>query len=467
MKNSLESVIFRAAPPMSLKLRLNLMITALLALVMLVGALLMIGNAREDVRAEVESSAGLALHLLDTEILHYTSDYAWLNGVDVKKASIFRLQSLGNIRHLRIEFYDFSGRKRDSNRPETGAREESGPPLWFVRAMGLASPSMHATRRQIFVSGRVIGELVVTPDPTYEIAEIWDDTKGLFVLVGIFFLVVNAMIYWAVGRALRPVDRVQEALSEIEQGKLEARLPQFELPELSGISRKFNAMAQTLQQSVESNHKLTQQIIRLQEDERKSLARDLHDEIGQCLTAINIDAMAIVNARKIADARESANAIAGVARQLMDMVHHMLQRLRPGVLDELGLAAALHDLVYSWRQRNRGVSSNVRIADDLGSMHETVAIAAYRIIQECMTNVSRHADARRLTLCVARDHDDLLLQVEDDGHGFDTAQSVDGYGLAGMRERVQGLGGSFDIESAPGAGTRLLIRIPCQMEELA
>jgi len=451
---------------MSLKLRLNLMITALLALVMLVGALLMIRNARGDVRAEVESSAGLALHLLDTEILHYTSDYAWLNGVDVKKASIFRLQSLGNIRHLRIEFYDFAGRLRDSNRPEVGMREEGGPPAWFVRAMDIASPAMHATRRQIFISGRVVGELVVTPDPTYEIAEIWDDTKGLLVLVGVFFLVVNAMIYWAVGRALRPVDSVQEALSEIEQGKLQARLPQFELPELAGISRKFNAMAQTLQQSVESNHKLTQQIIRLQEDERKSLARDLHDEIGQCLTAINIDAMAIVNARKIADARESANAIAGVARQLMDMVHHMLQRLRPGVLDELGLAAALQDLVYSWRQRNRGVSSNVRIADDLGNMHETVAIAAYRIVQECMTNVSRHAGARRLTLCVAREYEDLLLQVEDDGCGFDVTQSMDGYGLAGMRERVQGLGGSFDIESAAGAGTRLMIRIPCLVEDL-
>lgn len=449
---------------MSLKLRLNLMITLLLALVMMVGALLMVRNAREDVRAEVESSASLALHLLDTEILHYTSDYAWLNGADTRKASIFRLQSLGNIRHLRIEFYDYAGRLRDSNRPASGANAESGPPSWFVRAMDITSPAMHKIRRPLFMNGRILGELVVTPDPTYEIAEIWDDTKGLFALVGVFFLVVNAMIYWAVGRALRPVIRVQMALSEVERGNLEARLPSFDLPELSGISRKFNTMAQTLQQSVQSNHRLTQQIIRLQEDERKSLARDLHDEIGQCLTAINIDAMAIINARRIADARESAQAIADIARQLMDMVHHMLQRLRPGMLDELGLAPALHELVYNWRQRNRGVSSSVRVAEDLGELSETVAVAAYRIVQECLTNVSRHAGARRVTLGVVRDADELLLEIGDDGCGFDPANGVGGYGLAGMRERVQGLGGSFVLESAAGAGTRLRIRLPCTVE---
>lgn len=467
MRNSLESTIFDRLPTMSLKLRLNLMITVLLALVMLAGAMLMVRNAREDVRAEVESSAGLALHLLDTEILHYTSDYAWLNGTDGRKASIFRLQSLGNIRHLRIEFYDYAGRLRDSNRVSGTQPGEGQPPAWFVRIMDIASPAMHETRRPIFMNGRVLGELVVTPDPSYELAEIWDDTKGLLGLVAIFFVVVNAMIYWAVGRALRPVIRVQMALSEIEQGNLEARLPPFELPELAGISRKFNAMAQTLQQSVQNNHRLTQQIIRLQEDERKSLARDLHDEIGQCLTAINIDAMAIVNARRIADARVSANAIAEVARQMMDMVHHMLQRLRPGVLDELGLAPALHELVYNWRQRNRGVSSSVCVAEDMGELSETVSIAAYRIVQECLTNVSRHSGARRVTLAVGRDADGLLLEIGDDGCGFDPANDMDGYGLAGMKERVQGLGGTFDMDSASGAGTRLRIRLPCSVEVAA
>ncbi len=450
---------------MSLRLRLNLLITGLLLLVMCVGAILMIRNAREDVRAELESTASLALHLLDTEILHYTSDYAWLNGADASRASMFRLQSLENIRHLRIEFYDFRGRLRDSNRSLERGGEQEQVPAWFLRAMDIASPAMHETRRRVFMHGRVIGEMVVTPDPTYEIAEIWDDTVGLMGLVGVFFLVVNGMVYWAVGRALRPVDRVQAALTEIEQGNLDARLPLFKLPELAGIGLKFNTMASTLQLSVQSNHRLTQQIIRLQEDERKNLARDLHDEIGQYLTAINIDAMAIIKSRKISDARVSAEAIADITQQLMDMVHHLLQRLRPGLLDELGLAPALQDLVYTWRQRNRAISTSVRIPDDLGAIDETTAIAAYRIVQECLTNISRHSHARRVTLNLSRRADRLVLQVEDDGRGFDLAEITEGYGLAGIRERVQGLRGKFDLKTALGEGTMLTMEIPCAGEE--
>lgn len=118
---------------MNLKLRLNLIITALLLLVMLIGALLMIRNARDDVRAEVESTALLALHLLDAEILHYTSDYVWLNGVNPNRASIFRLQSLENVRHLRIDFFDARGNLRDSNRPVAKVDEWPAPPMVFER----------------------------------------------------------------------------------------------------------------------------------------------------------------------------------------------------------------------------------------------------------------------------------------------------------------------------------------------
>lgn len=448
---------------MSLKLRLNLMITMLLVLVMLLGALLTIRNAREDVRAEVESTAGLALHLLDAEILHYTSDYAWLNGADSGKASIFRLQGLGNVRHLQIEFYDALGNLRDSNRG-TDNVIENAPPTWFMRMMDIVSSTMQPTHRPIFANGRVIGELVVTPDPSYEISEIWHDTLGLLLLVAVFFVVVNVMVFWAVNRALRPVDRIMAALTELELGRLETRLPAFTLPELASISGKFNAMAQTLQHSIQNNHHLTQRLIRLQEDERKSLARDLHDEIGQYLTAIHVDATAILNAKRIAAAHESALAINGAARQMMDMVHDMLRRLRPGGLDELGLNAALRELIGTWRQRNHGVTSVIKVSGQLEGINDTVAVAAYRIVQECLTNVARHAAAHRVTIAVGREADQLTLLVEDDGCGFMPDAASSGFGLAGMRERVEGLGGKFDLSSTPGSGVRIAVRLPCVVQ---
>ncbi len=448
---------------MSLTVRLNLMITLLLFIVISIGAILSVQSAREDVRAEVLSTASLASHLLDAEILHYTSDYAWLNAADPNKASIFRLESLADIRHLKIEFYDRFGRLRDSNREERAVGENT-PPAWFVKLMDVTSVDGTEVRRVIYASGRAIGELVITPDSSFEIEEIWHDTQGLLWLVAIFFVTVNAMVYWALKKALQPVGSVVNALNSLEEGDLDARLPQFELPELAGLSIKFNAMAQTLQQSIKSNHRLTQKIIRVQEDERKSLARELHDEIGQCMTAINVDAMAIVNSRDLTAAKRSAIAISDVSMHILDMVHHMLQRLRPGVLDELGLSIALDEYVYGWRERNAGIASCISIPKDLGEMDDEVALAAYRIIQESLTNITRHADARRMTLSVVDEKESLVIEIEDDGIGFDPA-SFGGYGLAGMRERVEGLGGSFGLTTAPGKGTKISVRLPIHIEE--
>ncbi len=449
---------------MSLTVRLNLMITLLLFIVISIGAILSVQSAREDVRAEVQSTASLASHLLDAEILHYTSDYAWLNGADVNRASIFRLESLADIRHLKIEFYDRFGRLRDSNRHEQ-TPDEDAPPRWFVRLMDVTPMDGGEVRRMIYASGRAIGELVITPDSSFEIAEIWNDTQGLLWLVAIFFVAVNAIVYWAVRTALHPVGSVVNALNALEEGDLNARLPQFKLPELAGLSVKFNAMAQTLQQSIKSNHRMTQKIIRLQEDERKNLARELHDEIGQCMTAINVDAMAIANSKSLEAAKRSANAITEVSMQILDMVHSMLQRLRPGVLDELGLSIALDEYVYGWRERNRGISSCINIAKDLGDLEEEVALAAYRIVQEALTNITRHAQARRVMLTVNRANESLAIELEDDGKGFVPDNFASGYGLAGMCERVEGLGGSFCLTTAPDKGTKISVQLPTHIEE--
>ena len=464
--NKLKKYNYRAyADKMNLKIRINLIITLLLALVLILGAVMMIDNAREDIRAEVDSTTVLALHLLDAEVLHYNSDYTWANPDQKNKVDIFRLQSLDNVRHLRIEFFDSFGRLRDSNRPPTGHGTNS-PPDWFEKLMSKVSTSLKATHRPIIVNNRILGELVVTPDPSYEIAEIWHDTIGLLTLGFVFFLLLNGMVYWAVDRALRPLSNILNALTELEHGHLNARLPAFSLPELSNISSKFNAMAQTLENSTLNNHRLTQQIIRLQEDERKNIAHDLHDEIGQHLTAIHIDASAILKAKNIAEAHDSATAISSVARQMMEIVREMLQRLRPAILDELGLQASLHELIDNWRQRNRGVSVSINISSQLNNLNETIAITAYRIVQECLTNITKHSNARLVTIKVEHQAELLKLSVKDSGQGFDPLQIAKGFGLAGMRERVEGLGGSFQLIADLGSGVMIEVSLPINIRSL-
>lgn len=448
---------------MNLKIRINLIITLMLAITMLLGAWMMIDNAREDVRAEVDSTTTLALHLLDAEVLHYTTDYTWTSAEQRNKTSIFRLQNLDNVRHLKIEFFDAFGRLRDSNR-STGVLEHHSSPWWFKKLMSSVYTSLKETHRPVIVNSRVLGELVITPDPSYEIAEIWNDTLGLLSLGLLFFFVLNGLVYWAVDRALNPLGKVLNALTQLEHGHLEARLPPFSLPELSNISSKFNAMAQTLENSMNNNRRLTHQIIRLQEDERKNIAHDLHDEIGQHLTAINIDATAILKAKKITSARASAIAIGEVARQMMEIVREMLQRLRPGILYELGLHVALDELIDTWRQRNRGINLIISVSNELNNLNETVAITVYRIVQECLTNITKHASARQVRIKI-ESHDKLLtVLVKDDGQGFDQSQISEGFGLSGMRERVEGLGGSFVMSAHLGLGVSIKLSLPVNIK---
>jgi two-component system sensor histidine kinase UhpB len=309
------------------------------------------------------------------------------------------------------------------------------------------------------LNGRFVGELVVTPDPSYEIAEVWNDTIGLLVMVSLFFLVINLSVYVLVKYTFRPVDRIKNALAQIELGHLKTRLPDFKQIELHEIGQKFNLMAETLQKSTQNNHNLTQQIIRLQEDERKHLARDIHDEIGQYLTAINMDASAIVNGRKLSSAKESARAISSVTRQMMDVVHHILQRLRPRALDELGLGLALNELVHQWRQRCRNVHIVQNVNLNLAGIDELASITAYRVMQECLTNIAKHANAKKVVINVTQDERFVYLEIEDDGVGFDQNHTSQGFGLAGMKERIHGLLGEMIIESSLTKGTKVMVKL--------
>ena len=439
---------------MSLKLLLNTMITALLLFMLLVGSLLTLRSAQSDIRAELESTAGLALHLIDKELLYLADE----KGIPHDKTP-FSLDSLGHVRHLRIEYFDTDGRLRDTNQLAFNLPAVRPPPTWFIRLVALVSTEVPPKRRRIVSNDDYLGEVVITPDPSYEIAEIWHDSLEMLVLVASFFIAVNLLVYWAVDRALRPVSKILEAINEFERGNLSARLPQLRLPELSRISEKFNGMAETLQKSITRNHKLSQQLMRLQEDERKSLARELHDEIGQSLAAIHTDAAAIANCtQKCTPAHDSAQAIIDVSRQLMGMVRNMLEKLRPETLDNLGLKVALEELAAKWRQRHPGIVYELHIGDDL-QVTEPLRIVAYRIVQESLTNISRHANASFVSISVWIESGILAIVVEDDGCGF-IASSASGFGLVGMRERVEGMNGELEIHSALGKGSSIMARLP-------
>ena len=432
---------------MTLKLRLNLLITALLLLILFAGAFLSLDNALQNARAEVKSAEKLVLYLFDTAILNNDK----INQQKIARQT-FNLQRLNHMRHIKIELLDVDGRVLDSNQA-TYREVNHEAPAWFESLANRLTSKWEPSVRTLEFEGKPIGRLVITPDPTYEYAEKWKYMSDLFKLVLVFFVLVNLMVIWAVAQALKPTERILYALNELEQGNLETRLPMFKLPELARIGQKFNRMIETLQTSIQKNHKLTQELITLQEQERKSLARDLHDEFGQCLTAIHTDASVVLklSEKKYPELHQSALAITQLSRHLIDMVSGLLQKLRPGILDELGLEAALEDTVETWQARHPDVKASVKIKGLDANLTETQNIAIYRLVQECLTNISRHAQAKHISIEIIKTTKSgkagLQVSIQDDGKGFNT-KKTDGLGLPGMRERVEGLGGALSIQSS-------------------
>lgn len=213
---------------------------------------------------------------------------------------------------------------------------------------------------------------------------------------------------------------------------------------------------------------LTKHMDQVQEAERRHLARELHDELGQCLTAIKTDAVLIRNRSEETDRKiyQSAQAIIDTASHIYDVVHNMITRLRPSPLDDLGLMATLQESISKWQQRQPEITFNLITEGQLNGFDEATNMTVFRVVQEALTNAVRHADAENILVKVIRDKsefsDQLKINIRDDGKGMvvnDFHSDVD-FGLLGMRERAQSLGGSFDLESQLGAGVNLTITIP-------
>jgi two-component system sensor histidine kinase UhpB len=211
-------------------------------------------------------------------------------------------------------------------------------------------------------------------------------------------------------------------------------------------------------------HRLAQHLETVREEERKRLSRELHDDIGQILTALKID-LAVVR---------DACSCGGAAREKMDDMHRLLtegirsihslcRNLRPGALDDLGLEEALAGLVEDWRRRN-AVECDLCVDVEDEALSDEIKTAAFRVLQEALTNVSRHANATHVGITLVADGETFTFSVRDNGCGMDpqAARKVASFGLLGMHERIETLGGELSIASAPGDGTRIEATIPLQ-----
>jgi len=241
--------------------------------------------------------------------------------------------------------------------------------------------------------------------------------------------------------------------------------------------RYFEAKRQLLlRKSVEArladalaeNQRLAQQYVDVQEYERKALARDLHDELGQYLNAIKLDALSIRDA--VSDnpgAQNATHAVIANIDRMYGVVTGLIRQLRPVGFDDLGLTAALEHCVNEWRSRLSQTNIDMSVAGDFEGMHETRGLAVYRLVQEALTNIARHSQATGVEIRIATERgaaspQDVEISIVDNGCGTDMTAPRSGLGLVGMRERVTALGGCITLSSRPGSGFKIMATLPMQ-----
>jgi two-component system sensor histidine kinase UhpB len=448
---------------MSLRFRLNATITLVVLLIAAVLAQIVIADTRRAIREEM-NAGGKVAHQLMTSVLHNSRLVEDPGATDVKVLEFLR--ALGRVRAHEIRYYTSSGALVYTSPPSPYKAGRSAP-AWFA---SLVAPDL--TSQELATPQ---GRVVIVPDASRAVLDAWDDLTKLLVIVVGFLVAVNVASFVLLGRFLRPLSGVLEGLAEMERGRLDVRLPRYSLPEFDAMSHAFNRMATGLEESqaehrralraeleLEQNRRLTQVIQSRLEEERRALARELHDELGQSVTAIRTIGSAIAARTKDGAPEVHANAktIVDIAGRIYDAVHGIVSELRPPALDNLGLRDALEDYVAGWRTRHPEIACALRLEGELDGLGEVVSITLYRLMQECLTNVARHADATRVDVTVERRGDRLQLVVADDGEGLADGADDGHYGLIGMRERVQALEGEFELETAPGAGLTVRATLP-------
>jgi len=322
---------------------------------------------------------------------------------------------------------------------------EGIPPSWFVwlaDRIGLVPDPVAMPVRVRYTSE---ARVTAIADPGVIVSRAWARTGDLM-RVAVGMAIGGAMLTGLlVMRLLAPFRAILRGIERLQRGDFAARLPPLHVAEFDRLSTALNETAATLQEAQAMRTELTRRLFTVQESERRALARELHDEFGQCLTATRALATAVSQSGE--STAEDGARIAQISGQMMDSLRAELSRLRPPDLDELGLRPALERLVADWRNRVPAVRFGLELAGDIDGVPDELALSLYRIAQECLTNAIRHGAPKKVSLQIDV-ADEITLTATDDGSPWHDGPIGDGYGLLGIRERVDALGGGFSLVPA-------------------
>ena len=445
---------------MSLRLKINLIVGVLTILFVAVVITLQLGSLRESVHEEVAAANRVAGQLLNRTV--------WRYAAQGPQAMLAFLQGMGRVRSNDITLIDDQGAELYRS-PPSPYKQGRDAPDWFDR---LLAPVPEV--QSIKFPG---GQLEVRANASRALLDAWDYVVWLSLGAVVLLVAVNALVFWLVGRTVRPFGQIVQALNQLQAGHFDVALPALPGTEAAAMGTAFNRMVGVLQQNIENERRagraerelsdsreLTRWIDHHIEQERLMIARELHDELGQSVTAMR--SMALSIAQRVAtldpQAERAARLIADESSRLYDAMHGIIPRLTPLVLDNFGLAEALNDLAERTRRSHADVTLTLRVDLARARLPADAALALYRAAQEGITNALRHGQARQLLLAVQGEPAEVRLSLTDDGQGLspDWAERAGHYGLRWLTERVESLGGSFRLAAAEPRGVTMDVRMP-------
>ncbi len=546
-------------------------------------ALLNTQNIKNQIREEMTAGTKITVQLLTT----FLSSAQFSSPVeDRQRVLINFLKDLGRVRAHEIIMIN-SLRDIIYTSPPSKYKAGRYAPNWFTK---LVEPKIYTTT--IPAQGL---KVKIIPNPSRAILDAWDDVKELLLLAIVFFILINLIVFWIIGRALSPIKSLIQGLNLMTKGNLQTRLPDYSVAEFHAVTDGFNQMANALEmgtlenkrlalsikqssdallitetnglisfwnpaaeklfgypfknqniriicpkellqemnddfkkilelkpieayettrqtslkkiievseqvtpiiepstneilgalfvirdltekrsaekakKELEKNRELTTIVQKKLEEERKALAMELHDELGQYVTAIKSIAQSIANRSKNKDEKtfSSSTAIVSAAAQIYDAVHNIIQRLRPITLERFGLIETLKDTIDNWQKIHEQIHFNFE--SEKISLAKEVEISLFRISQECINNSIKHSKAKKINIKLTQKNKNMetLLIIQDDGVGIsdDKLNSPNRFGIKGIRERVKNLGGSLKINTGKNKGTKIIASIPMSSTE--
>jgi two-component system sensor histidine kinase UhpB len=276
-------------------------------------------------------------------------------------------------------------------------------------------------------------------------------TEAIIVVVGL--LVTLAANAFFLRRAFTPLGRLAQRMEMVDLLRPGQRLPVLRQDEVGRVVAAFNRMLDRLERE---RHESARRVLAAQEAERVGIARDLHDEVGQVLTGVLLQLNSIAEATP--EHRAELDQARQAVRRALDEVRRISSELRPEMLEHLGLASALTELATSF-SRMSGIHVERGFATVLPKLAPEVELAVYRIAQESLTNVARHAQAKHVRMSFEPGHSSVVLRIADDGRGF-AGGPVEHGGLRSMRERALLVGGALAIKEAPEGGVEVRLEVP-------